>query len=188
MPLWITVVWQTDDSVRFAFPNLLLAPPYLFSGIGVGLMQIAAIIGFVIASFAGGYLADIITAIVIRKQKGAVYPEQRLIALLPGCLIAPVGCIVIAFACSQKLHWVAIAFGFGMGKHPAFLLGYSHSVQFPSERYSAQISSLPTSSSAIPDMPLSLWLRSMSLRIWLRFCSCTLLWIGFQQAVGFRFT
>ncbi|KAF2801514.1 MFS transporter [Mytilinidion resinicola] len=98
----------------FAFPSLLLAPPYLFSGSEVGLMQIAAIIGFLIGCFSGGYFADIITAVVIRKQKGAVYPEQRLVALIPGCLIAPAGCILIAFACSEKLHWVAIAFGFGM--------------------------------------------------------------------------
>ena len=93
-----------------------MAPPYLFTGIGVGLMQVAAIIGFLIGCFAGGYIADVITAVVVQKQKGVVYPEQRLIAMLPGCLIAPVGCIVIAFSCSHKLHWVAIAFGFGMGE------------------------------------------------------------------------
>jgi hypothetical protein len=80
-------------------------------------MEIAAIIGFVIACVTGGYLADVITAAVIRRQGGAVFPEQRLIALIPGCLIAPTGCILVAFACSEKLHWVAIAFGFGMGKH-----------------------------------------------------------------------
>ncbi|KAF2496528.1 MFS transporter [Lophium mytilinum] len=98
----------------FAFPSLLLAPPYLFSSSQVGLMQIAAIIGFSIGCFAGGYIADIITAVVIRRQTGNVYPEQRLVALIPGCLVAPAGCILIAFACSDKLHWVAIAFGFGM--------------------------------------------------------------------------
>ncbi|KAH7357401.1 putative MFS transporter [Pyrenochaeta sp. MPI-SDFR-AT-0127] len=97
----------------FAFPSLLMAPPYLFSGSSIGLMQIAAIIGFVIGSYAGGYAADTITAAVIRRHRGAVYAEQRLIALIPGCLIAPVGCILIAFACSEKLQWVAIAIGFG---------------------------------------------------------------------------
>lgn len=66
--------------------------------------------------FAGGYLADIITARAIAKQRGLVYPEQRLVAMLPGWFIAPAGCILVAFACSEKLEWVAIAFGFGMGK------------------------------------------------------------------------
>lgn len=79
-------------------------------------MQVAALIGFVIACFAGGYFADVLTARMIKRQDGAVFPEQRLASLLPGCFIAPVGCIIIAFACSRNLHWVAIAFGFGMSK------------------------------------------------------------------------
>lgn len=93
-----------------------MAPPYLFSGIQVGLMQIAAIVGLVIGCFTGGHAADLITAKIVAQQHGAVYPEQRLIALLPGCIVAPTGCIVIAFACSQKLHWISIAFGFGLCK------------------------------------------------------------------------
>ncbi|EUC41479.1 hypothetical protein COCMIDRAFT_8830 [Bipolaris oryzae ATCC 44560] len=98
----------------FAFPSFLQSPPYLFSPIGVGLMEISAIIGFLMGCFMGGYVADLITAAVIRRQDGAVYSEQRLISLMPGGFIAPAGCILIAFACSEKLHWVAIAFGFGM--------------------------------------------------------------------------
>ena len=64
----------------------------------------------------GGWLTDIITAWQIRKRGGVVHPEQRLVSLIAGCWIGPVGCIIIAFACSKKLHWAAIAVGFGMGK------------------------------------------------------------------------
>lgn len=92
-----------------------MAPPYRFSSIGVGLMQIPAIIGFLVGCFMGCYVADVITAAVILRQKGNVRPEQRLISLIPGSVVAPAGCILVAFACSQKLHWIAIAFGFGMG-------------------------------------------------------------------------
>jgi hypothetical protein len=104
-------------SPSFAFPSFLMAPPYLFSAVGVGLMQVPAIIGFILATFLGGYLADTITARVIRKQNGHVAPAQRLVGLLPAFWVSPVGCIITAFACSQKLHWIAIAFGFGMGKN-----------------------------------------------------------------------
>lgn len=79
-------------------------------------MEIAAIAGFVVGCFAGGWLSDVITSRVIRRQNGDVYPEQRLVSLVPGALIAPAGCILVAFACAEKLHWVSIAFGFGMGK------------------------------------------------------------------------
>ena len=129
---------------RFAFPSLLLAPPYLFSSSGVGLMEIAALIGFAIACVAGGYLADVITAEVIRRQGGAVFPEQRLIALIPGCLIAPTGCILVAFSCSEKLHWVAIAFGFGMSEHISpRLLTILTRFQYHLEQYIIPISQLP---------------------------------------------
>ncbi len=80
-------------------------------------MQVAAIVGFIIACFAGGYVADAITARMIIRH-GRVFPEQRLVSLVPGSIIAPVGCIVVALACSRQLSWVAIAFGFGMGKQP----------------------------------------------------------------------
>lgn len=84
-------------------------------------MQLAAIIGFVIACFGGGYLSDLITVEIVRRKKGDIRPEQRLISLIPGMLIAPAGCILLAFACQDKLHWVSIAFGFGMGKDLLFL-------------------------------------------------------------------
>jgi MFS family permease len=152
-----------------------MAPPYLFTGYQVGLTQVAAIIGFLIGCFAGGCLADVITEIVIRKQREAVYPDQRLIAMLPGCLVAPIECIVIAFACAHKLYWIAIAFEFGMGMSHSCFPYYSDPSQCRSERFLRRILRLPTSSNATPEMLLRRWLRSTSLKIWSPFYSCTLL-------------
>ncbi|KAJ9136833.1 Aldehyde dehydrogenase [Pleurostoma richardsiae] len=116
--LWTTFVYGCSLACQvimiFAFPSLLLAPPYLFASSSVGLMQIAAIIGFAIACYGGGYICDVITARLIIRNRGVFVPEQRLISLLPGCFIAPAGCILLAFSCQNKLHWIAIAFGFGM--------------------------------------------------------------------------
>jgi hypothetical protein len=95
-----------------------MPPPYSFSSIDIGLMEIAALIGFIIACFGGGYLSDVITAYIVKRNGGEIRSEQRLISLLPGMLIAPAGCILLAFACEEKLDWVAIAFGFGIGKRP----------------------------------------------------------------------
>lgn len=100
--------------------TLLMPPPYGFSSGDIGLMEIAAIIGFVIACFGGGYMSDAITLYVVKKSTGEVRPGQRLVSLLPGMLVAPAGCIILAFACQNKLSWVAIAFGFGMGKRLHF--------------------------------------------------------------------
>lgn len=94
-----------------------MAPPYLFSSQGVGLIEFAALIGFLIACFGGGYLADIITIKRVLREKGEVYPEQRLTSLIPGFWLSPLGCIIVAITCANKLSWVGIAFGFGLGKY-----------------------------------------------------------------------
>lgn len=91
-------------------------------------MQVAALIGFIIACYLGGYVSDVITTKLILREGGVIYPEQRLLSLIPGSLIPPVGCIIIACACSQHLHWAAIAVGFGMGKSPPNLSIASHSI------------------------------------------------------------
>jgi MFS family permease len=99
----------------FNMSSLLMAPPYLFTTEKVGLMQIAAIIGFLIACLAGGKLSDVINAFIVRQSSGHnIWPEQRLIALIPGMLLGPVGCVLLAFACGKHLHWALIAAGFGL--------------------------------------------------------------------------
>ncbi|QKX63960.1 uncharacterized protein TRUGW13939_11132 [Talaromyces rugulosus] len=98
----------------FTMSSLLMPQPYNFSSNDIGLMEIAALIGFIIACFGGGYLSDVTTAHIVKRSEGEIRPEQRLISLLPGMFIAPAGCILLAFACEEKLDWVAIAFGFGM--------------------------------------------------------------------------
>lgn len=95
---------------------LLGPPPYSFAPSSTGLIQIAAIIGFAVACFGGGFLSDAFTGYMVRRQNGIIIPEQRLASLIPGMLIAPAGSILLAFACQDKLSWVAIAFGFGMGE------------------------------------------------------------------------
>ncbi|KPM38686.1 hypothetical protein AK830_g7880 [Neonectria ditissima] len=116
--LWTILVYggalASQVILIFAFPSLLLAPPYLFASSSVGLMQVAAIIGFVIACYGGGYICDVITAKCIVRNGGVFIPEQRLKSLAPGCLVAPIGCVIVAFACDRSLHWAAIAVGFGM--------------------------------------------------------------------------
>lgn len=94
---------------------LLEAPPYHFSTEEVGMMQIAAIVGFLLACFGGGKLSDIISNFMVRRTSGYIFwPEQRLISLIPGMLFGPAGCILLAFACGNKLPWILIAFGFGL--------------------------------------------------------------------------
>lgn len=111
-------------------------------------MEIAAVIGFGIACYGGGYISDVTTAHLIVRSRGTFVPEQRLISLVPGSLVSPVGCILLAFACAYQLHWVAIAFGFAMGKlffrldtHPPYHKSNRPAwLQFPLAQCTPQIS------------------------------------------------
>lgn len=165
---------------RFTMSTLLMPPPYNFSSGDIGLMEIAAIIGFVVACFGGGYMSDIITTHIVKKSKGEIRPEQRLISLLPGIFIAPAGCILLAFACQYKLNWVAIAFGFGMGKRLLFTsfarpswLCMTDNEQFHLEKFTHQTSLLPMWSIAIRNMPPSVSFSLTFSKIFSLFFSCT---------------
>ncbi|KUL86056.1 hypothetical protein ZTR_06508 [Talaromyces verruculosus] len=101
----------------FTMSPLLEAPPYLFNTSDVGLMQIAAIVGFILAFCGGGMLSDFINGIIVRRtaSRFTVFrAEHRLISIIPGMLIGPAGCILLAFACGHQMRWSAIAVGFGL--------------------------------------------------------------------------
>lgn len=60
-------------------------------------------------------LSDFINGVIVRRSRnGHMLPEDRLITLIPGMAYGPAGCVLLAFACENKLHWAAIAVGFGL--------------------------------------------------------------------------
>jgi MFS family permease len=78
-------------------------------------MQIAALIGFILACYGGGVLSDLINSRIARRRgPRQVRAEDRLVSLIPGMAIGPAGCVLLAFACQNHLHWATIAVGFGM--------------------------------------------------------------------------
>ncbi|KAH7237921.1 MFS transporter [Fusarium solani] len=116
--LWVVFLYGSALAsltvLILAFPSLLLPPPYNFPSSSVGLMQIPAIIGFALATFGGGYICDLITVRMIKRGRGVFVPELRLVSMAPGSFIGPVGCIIVALTCANKLHWASIAVGYGM--------------------------------------------------------------------------
>ncbi|EAU38173.1 predicted protein [Aspergillus terreus NIH2624] len=108
-------LFMADLSSSFNMSPLLEAPPYHFSSVSVGLVQIAALIGFLLACCGSGMLSDIITTRIGRRRGlGPVRAEDRLVSLIPGMAVGPAGCVLLAFACQNRMHWTAIATGFGM--------------------------------------------------------------------------
>ncbi|PYI14942.1 putative MFS transporter [Aspergillus violaceofuscus CBS 115571] len=88
-----------NATASFTMSTLLQAPPYLFSAVSIGLMQLAALAGFILACYGGGILSDRIhTAINRRRAPGQVRAEDRLVSLLPGMALGPAGCILLGVA------------------------------------------------------------------------------------------
>ncbi|KAI1840752.1 hypothetical protein JX266_013026 [Neoarthrinium moseri] len=116
--VWSALVFGTalgaQVALTFASPSFLMAPPYLFTSDGIGFIQFAALIGFVMACYGGGFISDLILTRMIKKNGNTIFPEQRLVSLIPGFWVGPAGCIVVAICCSQTLSWVGVAFGYAM--------------------------------------------------------------------------
>lgn len=84
MLCWIAVLATTQ-------PILFAAPPYNFSSIGVGNINIAPFIGSVLGSIYGGPVNDYYVVWLARRRGGLYDPEIRLHTLMVPLLICPLG-------------------------------------------------------------------------------------------------
>ncbi|KAG2416233.1 hypothetical protein HFD88_007426 [Aspergillus terreus] len=84
MLCWVAVLATTQ-------PILFAAPPYNFSSIGVGNINIAPFAGAVVGSVFGGPLNDYYVVWLARRRSGIYDPEMRLHMLLAPLIITPLG-------------------------------------------------------------------------------------------------
>jgi MFS family permease len=94
--------------------NLYPLPPYNFSAIGVGNMNIAPAIGAILGSIFGGPFSDYLIVRIARRRGGIYEPEYRLYPfLLPGaCMVA--GVLTYGLTVAQGMPWIINAFGCGL--------------------------------------------------------------------------
>jgi MFS family permease len=84
MMCWVAVLATTQ-------PILFAAPPYNFSSVGVGNINIAPFVGAVMGSLYGGPLNDYYVVWMARRRAGIYDPELRLHMLLVPLIICPLG-------------------------------------------------------------------------------------------------
>ncbi|KAF4546744.1 Major facilitator superfamily [Lasiodiplodia theobromae] len=101
--------------------TLYVQPPYLFSSVGVGNMNLPPAIGSIIGAFYGGYLVDKLILVFAKKRGGGIYdPEMRLwLYFIPG-LILPFGILLYGLTIAKGMPWISNAMGaafvgFGVG-------------------------------------------------------------------------
>lgn len=81
---WVAVLVTTQ-------PILFAQPPYNFSSIGVGNINVAPFIGAIVGSAYGGPLNDLYVVSLARRRAGIYHPETRLHMLIAPMLLTPLG-------------------------------------------------------------------------------------------------
>lgn len=75
----------------------MLYPPYNFSAIGIGLMNLPPFIGAFFGFFYGGWLNDKSIIMLSKRNQGIYEPEMRLWLALPCAIIVPAGILIFGF-------------------------------------------------------------------------------------------
>jgi MFS family permease len=101
-------------SVNILNSFVLQAPPYSWSPMINGLINIPGFIGNVAGSYAGGWLVDAFCDWRTRRNKGVFEPENRLYLCILPLLITGAGCIVFGYGVERTLNWTSLFFGYGM--------------------------------------------------------------------------
>lgn len=93
---------------------ILSNAPYNFSTNTIGLTYLACFIGVSIGCFLSGWLSDIVTLKLARRNGGIMEPEHRLYMCVVAIIAHPAGCLLYGVGASYSIHWVGIVFGLGL--------------------------------------------------------------------------
>jgi MFS family permease len=93
---------------------VLQAPPYSWSPMINGLINIPGLIGNIAGAYAGGWLVDVFCDFLTRRNKGVFEPENRLYLLILPMLITGAGCLLFGYGVERTLNWTSLFFGYGM--------------------------------------------------------------------------
>ncbi len=101
-------------AINILNPFVLQAPPYSWSAMINGLINIPGFLGNIIGGWAGGQLVDMFCYWRASRNGGVFEPESRLwLVIVPG-LITGAGCILFGYGVERTLHWTSLFFGYGM--------------------------------------------------------------------------
>ena len=92
----------------------MLLPPYNFTAIGVGLMNLPPFIGSVLGFFVGGYLNDISILYLSKRNGGIFEPEMRLWLAIPAIICVPAGILMFGIGLAYGIAWPLLAVGYGL--------------------------------------------------------------------------
>jgi MFS family permease len=101
-------------SVNILNSFVLQVPPYSWSPLVNGLINVSGIIGNMCGAYAGGWLVDVVCDWRTKKNNGLFEPENRLYLLVLPMLITGTGCLAFGFGAEETFHWTSLFFGYCM--------------------------------------------------------------------------
>ncbi|KAL7917009.1 major facilitator superfamily domain-containing protein [Trichoderma austrokoningii] len=84
--------------------------PYNFSANSIGLTYLSCVIGVTIGCLLSGWMADILTLRLARRNGGVMEPEQRLWTSVIALVMHPAGCLLYGVGASYHIHWFGVVF------------------------------------------------------------------------------
>ncbi|RFU79265.1 major facilitator superfamily [Trichoderma arundinaceum] len=104
---WYNVLNATTSPV-------LSVAPYNWSTGLVGLIYVGPLVGAALGSLWSGVIADRLTLMLARRNKGIREPEQRLWPLALSAVLSCIGLIVWGVGAYHDIHWAGLAVGLGI--------------------------------------------------------------------------
>ncbi|KAF8853157.1 MFS general substrate transporter [Acephala macrosclerotiorum] len=89
-------------------------PPWNYSDVGSGLMNIPTLIGAVIGCFWGGYLSDRFVIWMAERRNGIREAEDRLWMMYPCAIISPAGMLIFGIGTAYGWSWPPCYVGLGL--------------------------------------------------------------------------
>lgn len=87
---------------------------YGFTTKAIGFMYFAPLIGIAFGELFGHFFNDILAKFYEKRHKGFYAPEARLPATMVAAVAMIPGLILLGFTLQRHLHWIGIAFGWGI--------------------------------------------------------------------------
>ncbi|KAJ6786959.1 hypothetical protein PWT90_04596 [Aphanocladium album] len=104
---WLAIVINTQATY-------FTLPPYNFSSVGVGLLNLPVLLGCILGGYFGGHLSDYSIKWLAKRNGGLYEPEMRLWLAFPCLLITPAGYFMFGLSMARGMAWPIPAVGLGI--------------------------------------------------------------------------
>ncbi|KAF2665827.1 MFS general substrate transporter [Microthyrium microscopicum] len=112
--LFITFQTMWTIGLVSTISQFVKPPPYLFSNTATALIFLAPMIGTILAELWGHWFNDFIATRYIKSHNGVFKPEARLFGVYIPWIFGVCGLVLFGQGLQHHLHWVSIAFGWGL--------------------------------------------------------------------------